>query len=408
MEVSSRGTGHVDFEQLFVEHAPFAWRVLRRFGVAESDLPDACQDAFIVVYRKLGAFEGRSNLRTWLYRICARVASDYRKRAHRRYETEPLTHEPMVGGDQLQTAELAQLCALLEGALDGLDDDKRQVFVLYELEDLSMAQIAELLDCPIKTAFSRLYVARDRVNAALRRAGCAALIIPLDPLPMREIAEAPLASALDATWVATPNAAQLSAQLNALVSKLATTSAFTGYAVLSTGALAVATALALTFANVPAGVAPPSDVLTHRTVSRARPVRVDVSSPAEAAVVASDVVSAVDSVIPIPTESLPRSQAPRRASVRAPRRSIAPRANASPPAQPQSERASSSVPWIEAPAAMPSTAVARVAVPSAGLDEVLSATSIRPLMRVGPQSTRDDADNLWALLPDARRKTTQP
>src|SRR5687768_12337360 len=61
--------------------------VLRGRGVAERDLPDAEQDVFLVVHRKLGEFEGRSSLGTWLHRIARNVASEHRRRAHRRYES---------------------------------------------------------------------------------------------------------------------------------------------------------------------------------------------------------------------------------------------------------------------------------------------------------------------------------
>jgi RNA polymerase sigma-70 factor, ECF subfamily len=76
----------LEFEAVVAEHGPYIWRVLRRLGVRESDVEDVWQETFIVVHRKLGAFEGRSQLRTWLSAIAVRVASDYRSRAHRRRE----------------------------------------------------------------------------------------------------------------------------------------------------------------------------------------------------------------------------------------------------------------------------------------------------------------------------------
>ncbi len=405
MDVSSHGTEAMELKQLFVTHAPFAWRVLRRFGVAESDLPDACQDAFIVVHRKLGEFEGRSSVRTWLYRICARVASDYRKRAHRRYETEPLIHEPAVGDDALRTAELAQLCALLERTLEGLDDDKRQVFVLYELEELPMAQIAELLGCPIKTAFSRLYVARERVNAALRRAGCAAWLIPLDPRPMREVAQAPIARALESTWDVTPDAAQLSAHWHMLTPKLAVTSASTSFAVSSyvTGALAVVTAFTLTLANTArpvATIAPKAPGHAAHVPTAMAPREPNAHAPAPAAELHGSDEVALTPVAPV---SVPSARTPARAPARAPKRRAPRGLHAVEITPPHVEEAALS-PWIEAPAITQPTATATAIAPSSGLDEVLAATSIRPLMRVGPASRSAE---LWALLPNAPR-TKQP
>ncbi|MEW6431774.1 MAG: sigma-70 family RNA polymerase sigma factor [Myxococcota bacterium] len=65
------------------------WRLLRRLGVAPSHLDDATHDVFVVAWRRLGEFRGRSALRTWLMGIAVRVASDYRRKAHRRFESLP-------------------------------------------------------------------------------------------------------------------------------------------------------------------------------------------------------------------------------------------------------------------------------------------------------------------------------
>src|SRR5262245_57852040 len=80
-----------DFREIYREHFDFVWRTLVRFGVREQDAQDIAQQVFIVVYRKLDEFEQRSALRTWIFQICVRAASDYRRRAAIRLEvaTEP-------------------------------------------------------------------------------------------------------------------------------------------------------------------------------------------------------------------------------------------------------------------------------------------------------------------------------
>jgi DNA-directed RNA polymerase specialized sigma24 family protein len=75
--------------EVFDEHAPFVWRTLRHLGIRDADLPDVCQEVFVAVHRKLEGFEGRSSLRTWLYGICLRTASDHRRRAYVRRERAP-------------------------------------------------------------------------------------------------------------------------------------------------------------------------------------------------------------------------------------------------------------------------------------------------------------------------------
>jgi RNA polymerase sigma-70 factor, ECF subfamily len=156
---------------VFREHAPFAWRALRRLGVPEADVDDVCQDVFLVVHRKLADFEGRSSLRTWIYGICARTASDYRRSG--RVRREIVTGSPpeaAADAAQHDAVALRQAREALDRILDTLDDDKRAVFVLYEIEELTMGEVAEALGCPLQTAYSRLHAARKMVTAGVERA----------------------------------------------------------------------------------------------------------------------------------------------------------------------------------------------------------------------------------------------
>jgi RNA polymerase sigma-70 factor, ECF subfamily len=157
--------------EIFRQYAPFVWRGLRRLGVPECDVEDVCQEVFVVVHRKLGDFEGRSSLRTWIYGICARTASDYRRsgRVRREVVTDVPPDAPQEGG-QHEAVALRQARATLDRILDELDDDKRSVFVLYEIEELTMAEAAEALGCPLQTAYSRLHAARKVVEAGVARA----------------------------------------------------------------------------------------------------------------------------------------------------------------------------------------------------------------------------------------------
>jgi RNA polymerase sigma-70 factor (ECF subfamily) len=151
---------------VFREYAPFVWRVLRGLGVAEADVADVCQEVFVVVHRKLTAFEGRSSLRTWLYGISARTVSDYRRRASRRREVltdAPLDQAAIGTADDALALRLA--CRVLDRILDDLTEEQRAVFVLYEIEELTMSEVAELLGCPLQTAYSRLIAARRHVEA---------------------------------------------------------------------------------------------------------------------------------------------------------------------------------------------------------------------------------------------------
>jgi RNA polymerase sigma-70 factor, ECF subfamily len=155
---------------VFSENASMAWRALRALGVAEADVDDVCQEVFITVHRRLPTFDGRSAVRTWVYGICVRVAADYRKRARSRGElAAEVTPELAIEPRQEDAVSIRQARAELHRILDGLDDDKRAVFVLYEIEELAMNEVAAALGCPLQTAYSRLHAARREVEAAVAR-----------------------------------------------------------------------------------------------------------------------------------------------------------------------------------------------------------------------------------------------
>jgi RNA polymerase sigma-70 factor (ECF subfamily) len=157
-------------DEIFRRHATFAWRVLRRLGVPESDVDDVCQEVFVTVHRRLPDFEGRSSTSTWVYGICVRAASDYRKRGRVRHEiTSPRPPERTIAAPQETDVALRQARELLDGILEELDEDKRAVFVLYEIEELGMTDVAAAVGCPLQTAYSRLHAARREVEAALAR-----------------------------------------------------------------------------------------------------------------------------------------------------------------------------------------------------------------------------------------------
>lgn len=157
------------FPAIFDEYAPFVLRVMRHLGIPEKDVQDQSQEVFVAVFRGLADFAGRSALRTWIYGICVRVASNHRRRAHVRRErsvSEP--PEQTSAADQLELFEQRQGYPGLRRLLDTLDADKRQVFVLYELEELSMKEVAEACGCPLQTAYSRLHAARRLLLAHYR------------------------------------------------------------------------------------------------------------------------------------------------------------------------------------------------------------------------------------------------
>lgn len=156
------------FEQIFHDEAAYVGRTLRYLGVREPHLEDVCQETFVVVHRQLGQLRGGS-VRAWVRAICVRVASNHRRSLRRRPEDavgEP--PEVAVPASQHGEAERQEARRRLLRALDALTDEQRDVFVLYEIEELTMAEIAEAIGCPLKTAYARLYAARTRVQTAMQ------------------------------------------------------------------------------------------------------------------------------------------------------------------------------------------------------------------------------------------------
>jgi RNA polymerase sigma-70 factor (ECF subfamily) len=165
------GAGEVG--AIFDAHGAYVARALRCLGVRDQELGDACQEVFLVVHRRVHELEGRAAMRTWLYAICVRKALSMRRDAARRRSreagepteaTEPRT-EQTPEAELERTRKLAQALGILEEVAE----DKRVVFVLYEVEQLPMSEVAEIVQCPLQTAYSRLYAARREIAEALRR-----------------------------------------------------------------------------------------------------------------------------------------------------------------------------------------------------------------------------------------------
>ena len=154
--------------RLFQAHAEEVWRFLKYLGVREHDLADACQEVFLVAHRKLPEFRGESAPRTWLYGISLRVAKAWRRR---RQLVQLGDDDRSVGPSQEQERERRDTHELLCWALDRISDVQREVFVLHEIEELPMVEVAARLDCGVFTAYSRLRLARRGLKRALAEKG---------------------------------------------------------------------------------------------------------------------------------------------------------------------------------------------------------------------------------------------
>ena len=160
------------FGHIVRDHSRYLFGLLSRLGVAHADLDDVAQEAFLAIHAQLSSFESRSTVKTWLCGICRNKASDYSRRAGRRRRLLAASApEPEARGTNPQEELLQkEREALLHRELAKLPQEQREVFVLYEIDELSMKEVAAAVGCPLDTAYTRHRVARQRIQAAFLRA----------------------------------------------------------------------------------------------------------------------------------------------------------------------------------------------------------------------------------------------
>lgn len=164
------------FAEIYESSFAFVWRSARRLGTPEANLDDVVQEIFMVAHRRRDDFEGRSSIKTWIYGIVFNVV-----RAHRRELAAKHPHalhderraDPDIVADAAdgphERAAKSEAARFIDQFLEGLEDDRREVFVLAELEQMSAPEIATLLGVPLNTVYSRLRLARLELSKAVAR-----------------------------------------------------------------------------------------------------------------------------------------------------------------------------------------------------------------------------------------------
>jgi RNA polymerase sigma-70 factor (ECF subfamily) len=162
------------FDAIYQKYAPFVWRAACRLGVAPSTAEDVVQDTFLVVHRRLGEYEERTSIRAWLFAILVRVVRDHRRSARRK-------GGPAVDADAADLVDTKTPSALdnierneavreLYAILNTMEEGRREVFVLVELEQLTVPEVAHALSANVNTVYWRLRSARrDFEKVLLRR-----------------------------------------------------------------------------------------------------------------------------------------------------------------------------------------------------------------------------------------------
>ncbi|HKQ69254.1 MAG TPA: sigma-70 family RNA polymerase sigma factor [Polyangiaceae bacterium] len=170
LDIGQADEGTEEITVLARTHFSYVWRLLRRAGLSEADADDAAQQVFITAARKMPEIRPGSE-RAFLYRVALREVGHHRRTRGRR--REDLTAEPdvaesgLVGQDELAAQKRAR--EVLDAILAAMPLDLRMVFVLSEIEELTMGEIAEVLAIPPGTVASRLRRARADFDARVER-----------------------------------------------------------------------------------------------------------------------------------------------------------------------------------------------------------------------------------------------
>jgi RNA polymerase sigma-70 factor (ECF subfamily) len=160
----------ITFDEVYERHFDYVCRILARLAV-RADVEDLAQEVFVVVHRRLGEFEGRAQITTWLFQIAYRIARAHARRQAVRGAIHRVFGQESGGHVSVQPERLLEdeRARAVRAALDRLPFKKRSVLVLYEVEGWPCPRIAESLGIPVDTVYTRLHHARADLSRALAR-----------------------------------------------------------------------------------------------------------------------------------------------------------------------------------------------------------------------------------------------
>jgi RNA polymerase sigma-70 factor (ECF subfamily) len=159
------------FQELCTRYFEFVWKCARAFGAKSDEIDDIVQDVFLVVQKRHGDLKEEQLARSWIYGITRRVVSTHRRRRREHDARTAADIDALSSPEQspLAAAEHKLEVRVLLTLLDGLDEHKREVFVLSEILEMSGREIAETIGVPMNTVYSRLRAAREEFDAAAQR-----------------------------------------------------------------------------------------------------------------------------------------------------------------------------------------------------------------------------------------------
>ena len=156
----------LDSERVVRENYEYVWRSLARLGVPYRDIEDLTQEVFLTAHHRLKSFDQTRPIKPWLFGIAYNVMRADRRLARHRYEQAEGDVEAGEADHRHRALEAARL---VHDALRELEPERRAVFIMYELDGLDAAAIAEELGIPRNTVYSRLRVAREEFTRAVSK-----------------------------------------------------------------------------------------------------------------------------------------------------------------------------------------------------------------------------------------------
>lgn len=168
MAASPEAEPRLPFEALYDRYFSFVWRALRHLGVPGGSLEDSAQEVWMVVHRRLGEFESRSSVRTWLFGIALNVARNRRRGVRRTPEMLTLPEHVVSSRPDAEGLHAGQEAwRKIERYLETLDEQRRSVFVCSLLEQLSAAETAEATGLDVATVYHQVRRLRQGLRAFL-------------------------------------------------------------------------------------------------------------------------------------------------------------------------------------------------------------------------------------------------
>ncbi|EIG25982.1 RNA polymerase sigma factor RpoE [Haemophilus paraphrohaemolyticus] len=165
------------FNLLVVRYQNRVAGLLTRY-VSRDDIPDIVQESFIKAYRSLASFRGESAFYTWLYRIAVNTAKNHLTALGRRPPKEDILAEDAESydaGTQLRETDTPEnlvlsneLKRVVFETIENLPEELKMAITLREIEGLSYEEIAEVMSCPVGTVRSRIFRARETIDAKIQ------------------------------------------------------------------------------------------------------------------------------------------------------------------------------------------------------------------------------------------------